>query len=91
MAINVPNPGAFESMLGQHVTQFRDALQALINDAAYLTSMGGAAFLEAAPFSMTAQDAQVVMNTIGTVTPSNPTVATLQAFIGTTEPLWGGQ
>lgn len=91
MAINVPNPGAFESQLGQHITQFRDALQALINDAEYLTAMGGATFLEAAPFSMAAADAQMVMGTVGVITPNNATVASLQAFLATTQPLWGGQ
>jgi hypothetical protein len=90
MAVNVPNPGSYMGLLGGHCTAFRDALNNLINDAAYLQSMGGATFLEAAPFNLSPTDAAVVMSTIGVVTPTNTTVVTLQAFIASTEPLWGG-
>ena len=91
MAINVPNPGIYFSTLGAHAVAFREALQDLLNDAAYLQAMGGATFLEAAPFSLSAADAAVVVNTIGAVIPTNPTVEAIQAFLASTEPLWGGQ
>lgn len=90
MAVNVPNPGNYFGNLGQHVVTFREALHVLLNDAAYLNAMGGAAFLQAAPFSLSAADAQAVMSTIGAVVPGNSTVQALQAFIAQTEPLWGG-
>ena len=91
MAVNLPNPGVFEAQLGQHVTAFRDALQAILNDAAYLNSMSGAAFLESAPFSLSAADATTIMNTVGAVTPSASLVQSIQNWITSTEPLWGGQ
>jgi hypothetical protein len=91
MPINVPNSGAYQQQLGQHVTQFRDALQQLLNDAAYLQSMGGSAFLQAAPFNMSQVDADKIMATVGAVTPQNSVVSSLQAWIATTQPLWGGQ
>lgn len=90
MAINVPNPGSYLGQLGNHCTAFRDALNNLVNDAEYLASMGGVAFLTATPFSLSTGDAEVIMNTVGAVTPDNSTVEALQAFIATTEPLWGG-
>jgi len=91
MAVNVPNPGIYQQQLGQHVTAFRDALQALLNDAAYLNSMGGATFLQAPPFSLAAADAQLIVSTIGAVTPANAVVQQIEAFLVSTEPLWGGQ
>lgn len=91
MAINVPNPGAYEQLLGQHCVAFRMALDNLLHDAAYLASVGGANFLTAAPFNMGADDAALIMSTIGAVTADNPVVQTLQAFIASTEALWGGQ
>lgn len=90
MAVNAPNPGVYFQTLGAHATAFRDALKNLLNDAAYLNAMGGAAFLEAAPFSLSAADAQQVVNTIGAVVPANATVQAVQAFIASTEFIWGG-
>lgn len=90
-AVNLPNPGTYFIGLSQHITAFRDALQELLNDAAYLNSQGGAAFLEAAPYSLSAADATLIMTTVGAVTPTNATVEAIQAFLAQTEPLWGGQ
>jgi hypothetical protein len=90
MAVNLPNPGTFLGQLGDDCTTFRDALQRLINDAAYLTAIGGAATLEAAPFSLSSADATAIMNTIGSVTGTNATVEQIQAFIASTEFIWGG-
>jgi hypothetical protein len=90
MAVNLPNPALYLSMLGQDCKALRVALQDLINDAAYLNAIGGAATLEAAPFSLSAADATAIMNTIGTVTPANATVQAIQAFIASTEFVWGG-
>lgn len=91
MAVNTPNPGVYFQQLGSDVTNFRDALARLINDGKYLNSIGGSAALQAAPFNLSPQDAANVMNTVGTVTPTNATVVSVQAFIDSTEFLWGGQ
>jgi hypothetical protein len=91
MAVNTPNPGVYLSKLGADVVALRDALQTLINDAAYLNSVGGASFLQAPPFNLSAADAQLVVSTVGAVTPANSVVQSIQAFLVNTEPLWGGQ
>lgn len=94
MAVNVPNPGIYQQGLGQHIVQFRDALQRLLNDAAYLNQMGGLAFLQAAQpngMGLSAADAQIIQNAIGVVTPGNATVIAIQNYLVTTEGLWGGQ
>jgi hypothetical protein len=90
-SINLPNPGSYQQQLGGHVVAFREALQDLINDAAYLNSQGGTAFLTAPPYSFSASDATLIMSTIGAVNATNTTVEALQAFLAQTEPLWGGQ
>lgn len=91
MAVNTPNPGLYFANLGTHAVALREALQNLLNDAAYLQAMGGAAFLQAAPFSLAPADAAAIVATIGAVTPSNSVVQQIQAFIANTEFLWGGQ
>lgn len=91
MAVNLPNPGTYLAQLGNDVVMFRDALQRLLNDAAYLASIGGVTALEAPPFSLSAADAQLIMSTVGGVTPSNPVVVSIEGFLTATEPLWGGQ
>lgn len=91
MAVNVPNPGLYFALLGQHCVALREAVQDLLNDAAYLNAMGGATFLEAAPFNLAAADATAIMNTIGAVSPAASVVTEIQNFIESTEPLWGGQ
>lgn len=90
MTVNTPNPGNYQQQLSQHIVQFRDSLQNLLNDAAYLNSVGGAAFLTAPPFNMSTADANLIMSTIGVVTPTNSVVQSIQAFLVNTEPLWGG-
>lgn len=90
MAVNVPNTSVYTSQLGQHCTAFRDALQALLNDAAYLNAMGGTSFLETT-LGIDATDAQEIVNVVGAVTPSNTTVQAIQGWINSTEFLWGGQ
>ena len=89
MSVNVPNSGLYMQGLGQHVVQFRDALQALLNDAAYLNSMGGQTFLTG-QMGVSPADAATIVGTIGAVTPSNTVVQQIQAFLASTEPLWGG-
>lgn len=89
MAVNVPNPGLYVQQLGSHATAFRDSLQALLNDAAYLNAQGGASFLQNS-LGMAPADATAVVTVIGAVIPSNTTVQAVQAFIASTEFLWGG-
>jgi len=89
MSVNVPNPGSYQAQLGNHCVAFRDALQDLLNDSTYLTAMGGASFLETS-LGLSAADATAVMSSVGAVTASNTTVQAIQAWIATTEFLWGG-
>jgi len=90
MAINVPNPGIYQGVLGQHCVDLRNALQELLDDSAYITAMGGASFLTAS-MGLSSADATVIMNTVGAVTPQNSVVQSLQAWIASTAPIWGGQ
>lgn len=89
MTVNTPNSGAYLAKLGNDCSNFRNALQALENDAAYLAAIGGTATLETV-FGVDAPDAVAIMNTIGTVLPTNATVIAIQAFITSTEFIWGG-
>lgn len=90
MTVNIPNPGTYLAQLGQHIVNLRDAMDDLTDDAAYLAAMGGTAFLEAAPFSLSASDAALIMNTIGTVTPTNATVESINGFLAASVSLTGG-
>jgi hypothetical protein len=92
MTVNAPNPGAYQQGLGAHIVAFRDALQRLINDAAYINSIGGSSGLISIGAGAISQaDADLIVNTIGVVTPQNAVVQQIQAFVASTEPLWGGQ
>jgi hypothetical protein len=89
MAVNTPSPAsAYVANLGQHCTQFRDALQRLMTDATYLNEQGGSTFLQS--LGLDSGDAQSIAATIGAITPDNPVVAQVQAFITQTVFLWGG-
>lgn len=91
MAVNIPNPGNYEQQLGADIVLLRQAINNLLRDGAYLNAMGGAAFLEAAPFSLSAADATTIVNTIGGVTPANATVQAIEAFLTAAITLTGGQ
>jgi hypothetical protein len=86
MAVNLPNPGSFESQIGLQFVQFRTAYQAIVNQNAYIASLGGAAALEAAPFSMSTQDAQALVAALGNIT----NLAGIVNAIDGSEPFWGG-
>lgn len=91
LAVNVPNPGNYFAVLGQHLVDLRNAINNLVNDGEYLNSMGGAAFLEAAPFNLSPADAQFIANNIGAVVSTNNIVISIDQFLATTLPLTGGQ
>lgn len=94
MAVNVPNSSLYQQQLSDHAVAFREALDDLLHDASYLTSMGGATFLTAAVpngIGLSSPDATLIMNTIGAVVPANATVQALQAWIDSTRQLWGGR
>lgn len=90
MAVNVPNPGAYLANLGNHLVALREAIQDLVQDGTYLNAMGGTAFLEAAPFSLDAQDAQLIVGTIGSVTADNATVEAIETFLLSAVTITGG-
>lgn len=91
MSVNTPNPGTYFQQLGQDIVSLRNALDALLRDGAYLNTMGGAAFLESPPFSLSTADATAIANTIGAVTPTNSTVQAIEAFLNSAIGLTGGQ
>lgn len=90
MAVNVPNPGNYQQQLGNHIVALREAISDLTQDGVYLNAMGGAAFLEAAPFNMSATDATNIVNIIGAVTPQNATVQAINAFLTGAVTITGG-
>lgn len=94
MAVNVPNPGVWQQQLGNQCTTFRDALQALLNEAAWLSAVGGATFLTTAQpdgLGLSQADADAIMTTIGAVTPANSTVQAIQTWLDSTQFLWGSK
>lgn len=90
MSVNVPNPGSYIAQLGQHLVNLREAINDLTQDGVYLNAMGGAAFLEAAPFSLSAADAASVAAIIGGVTPANTTVEAINTYLASAVTLTGG-
>lgn len=90
MAVNVPNPGTYFSQIGQHLVALREAINDLTQDGTYLNAMGGATFLEGAPFNLSAADATNVANIIGVVTPTNATVTAINNYLTSAVSLTGG-
>lgn len=90
MPVNLPNPGNYYAQLGQHLVDLQRAIDNLVKDATYLNAMGGAAFLEAAPFSLDTNDAVFIANSIGAVTANNATVVAINNFLASTVQLTGG-
>lgn len=86
MAVNLPNAASFESLIGQQFAQFRTAYQTIVNQNAYIASLGGTSALEAAPFNMSAQDAQALIAALGNIT----NLPGIVAAIDGSEPFWGG-
>lgn len=85
--LNTPNPGSYEQQLGAQFVAFRNAYQAIVNQNAYVASIGGSATLQAAPFSFSAQDANALVAALGNIT----NLAGIVAAIAGSEPFWGGQ
>lgn len=89
MAVNVPNEGIFISSIGAAITSLRNSYQAVLNLNAYITAMGGATFLEAAPpngYSLDSGDASAIVAALGNLAGSN-----LGTALTNSETLWGGQ
>jgi len=99
MAVNVPNPGVYLTQLGAELTALRDAFDKLVNSNAYIASMGGSAFLQAAVpggLGMSSGDASALIATLG----NHASLATqynggAQAaalnYRSNGQPFWGGQ
>lgn len=90
MPVNLPNPGTYYAQLGQHLVDLQSAINNLVQDANYINAMGGAAFFEAAPFSLDTNDATFIANSIGAVTATNSTVEAINSFLASTIQLTGG-
>jgi hypothetical protein len=84
--LNTPNPGVWESQLGQTFVNFREAYQAIVNANNYVAAIGGTATLEGAPFNFDTTDAQALVAALGNVA----NLAGITAAIADTEPFWGG-
>lgn len=96
MAVNVPAPAIFLQQISNAVVALRNDFQTLENLNAYLTAQGGAAFLEAAPYNLSANDAAVVVSTLanhatlaGIYNGATPNQTLNYSANG--ELLWGGQ
>jgi hypothetical protein len=89
MSVNLPNSGIYQQQLGQHCTAFRDALNALKQDATYINGNGGAALLES--LGIDPSDAQQIVSVVGAITDANSVVVQVETFIQSTVFLWGGQ
>lgn len=90
MAVNVPEPTSYLTNLGQVITTLRNAFsgnEGIVNANEYLSAMGGAAFLQAAPFSLTAQDAAAVVAAVGNLA-NQPALVTA---LNNSQTIWGGK
>jgi hypothetical protein len=83
---NVPNPGNYTANIGQLVTSFRDDYQRILNANSYLNANGGAAFLEAAPFNFSPDDAAAWVAALGNLA----SISGIATAIANSEPIWGG-
>jgi hypothetical protein len=87
MAINLPNPGVFESQIGTLFVSFRNDYQSISNLNNYIASIGGATALQAAPFNFSTEDANALVAALGNVV----NLTGITAAIDDGQPFWGGQ
>lgn len=98
MATNVPNPGSYLASIGNLFTDIRDNMRAVQDQANYIASMGGTAFLEAAypnGLGMSATDAAALIASLGNMSAvatgyQGGTPAPQLNYQANTEPFWGG-
>ena len=95
MAVNPPNPGAFYASITAAVTGLRDVFQTLVNLNAYVTAMGGTAFLEAAPYTLASGDAAALVATLGNLAAlaaiySGGAPGGALNYSANSEPFWSG-
>lgn len=88
MAVNVDV--SFLPNVGNHLVALRIAMDALVRDGTYIQAMGGATFLEGAPFSLLEGDAAAIVNTVGSVTSTNPVVQAVYLFLSECVTFTGG-
>lgn len=96
MAVNVPSPAIFLQQISNAVVNLRDNFQTIQNLNAYLSAQGGAAFLEAAPFSLSTTDANTVVSTLGNLAAlaaiyNGGAPGNALNYNANSELLWGGQ
>jgi len=92
---NQPTLASLNQALGNVAIDLRNAVQAAINLNDDITAAGGAAYLQGAPFDMTAPDADSYISTLGNL------AAYAAGFTGSAVPIlnyrldsapaWGGQ
>lgn len=99
MAANVPNPGVWMGSVSQTVTALRNNFQAILWANDYVTSMGGATFLEAAApngMGMASGDASAWVAALGNLAAlaavyQGGTPGAAFSYMTNSQPLWGGQ
>jgi hypothetical protein len=99
MAVNVPNPGNYLAQISTNVVGLRNNFAAIVNQLAYIDSMGGATFLEAAypaGMGLAAGDAAVVLSTLGNLAAlaavyNGGAPGAALNYSANSQPLWGGQ
>jgi hypothetical protein len=96
MAVNVPSPSIFLQQISNAVVALRNDFQTIQNLNAYLTAEGGAAFLQAAPYNLSANDAAMVVATLANLATlagiyNGATPNQTLNYSANSELLWGGQ
>ena len=99
MVANAPNPGEYLNSLTAQVVALREAFDALINADAYLTSVGGATFLETALPNgpgLDSTDAAAVVATLGNLNAlatqyNGGAQAPVLNYRENSTPLWSGE
>ena len=95
MAFNPPNPGGFQGQITAAIVAIRNNFQAIVNLNEYITSEGGASFLETV-IGLESNDAAAVIAALG----NHATLAGIYQgatpgaafnYLANGEPLWSGQ
>jgi hypothetical protein len=95
MTINSPNPGLYLQGVSNSVTNLRDNFQTILFQNAYLTSEGGATFLENT-IGLSAADAATFVASLGNLAAlaaiyQGGAPGAALNYQANSEPLWGGQ
>ena len=98
MSVGIQTSAAqLNAQAGQLALNVRNNMQAVLWFNQYLSAIGGVAGLEAAPFTMSAADAGVMVSTFGNLAVvanayvGNGLIAATFNYAANSQPFWGGQ